>query len=112
MAGLKEAKEELIEIVDFLKFPKKYLAMGAKIPRGVLLLGPAGVGKTLLARAVAGPAASKRRAARGRLGRRVHPVDSSGEPIRRGSPSQPELRPDRDQRGHAIHFSFAARCKN
>ncbi len=56
VAGLKEAKEELIEIVDFLKFPKKYLLMGAKIPRGVLLLGPAGVGKTLLARAVAGEA--------------------------------------------------------
>jgi len=56
VAGLKEAKEELTEIVDFLKFPKKYLAMGAKIPRGVLLLGAAGVGKTLLARAVAGEA--------------------------------------------------------
>ncbi|OGZ71792.1 MAG: cell division protein FtsH [Candidatus Staskawiczbacteria bacterium RIFCSPLOWO2_01_FULL_37_25b] len=56
VAGLKEAKEELVEIVDFLKFPKKYLAMGAKIPRGVLLLGQAGVGKTLLARAVAGEA--------------------------------------------------------
>jgi len=56
VAGLKEAKEELIEIVDFLKFPKKYLAMGAKIPRGVLLLGSAGIGKTLLARAVAGEA--------------------------------------------------------
>lgn len=56
VAGLKEAKEELIEIVDFLKFPKKYLAMGAKIPRGVLLLGSSGVGKTLLARAVAGEA--------------------------------------------------------
>ncbi len=56
VAGLKEAKEELVEIVDFLKFPKKYLAMGAKIPRGVLLLGGAGVGKTLLARAVAGEA--------------------------------------------------------
>src|SRR3989344_5542703 len=55
-AGLKEAKEELTEIVDFLKFPKKYLAMGAKIPRGVLLLGSSGVGKTLLARAVAGEA--------------------------------------------------------
>jgi len=56
VAGLKEAKEELIEIVDFLKFPKKYLEMGAKIPRGVLLLGQAGIGKTLLARAVAGEA--------------------------------------------------------
>ena len=56
VAGLKEAKEELTEIVDFLKFPKKYLAMGAKIPRGVLLLGSAGIGKTLLARAVAGEA--------------------------------------------------------
>jgi cell division protease FtsH len=56
VAGLKEAKEELAEVVDFLKFPKKYLQMGAKIPRGVLLVGSAGVGKTLLARAVAGEA--------------------------------------------------------
>jgi len=54
VAGLKEAKEELKEIVDFLKNPKKYLQMGAKIPRGVLLVGPAGCGKTLLSRAVAG----------------------------------------------------------
>jgi len=56
VAGLKEAKEELKEVVDFLKNPKKYLKMGARIPRGVLLVGAAGVGKTLLARAVAGEA--------------------------------------------------------
>jgi cell division protease FtsH len=56
VAGLKEAKEELKEIVDFLKNPKKYLRMGARIPRGVLLMGPPGTGKTLLARAVANEA--------------------------------------------------------
>lgn len=53
VAGLKEVKEELKEIIDFLKNPKKFLAMGARIPRGVLLMGPPGTGKTLLARAVA-----------------------------------------------------------
>ena len=56
VAGLKEAKEELHEIIDFLKNPKKFLDIGAKIPRGVLLMGPPGTGKTLLARAVAGEA--------------------------------------------------------
>ncbi len=56
VAGLKETKEELKEVIDFLKNPKKFLQMGARIPRGVLLMGPPGTGKTLLARAVAGEA--------------------------------------------------------
>src|SRR3989344_3465157 len=51
VAGLKEAKEELGEVVDFLKNPKKYLQIGARIPKGVLLVGPPGTGKTLLAKA-------------------------------------------------------------
>jgi cell division protease FtsH len=56
VAGLQEEKEELEEIVDFLKAPKKYIQVGARIPKGVLLVGPPGTGKTLLAKAVAGEA--------------------------------------------------------
>ncbi|MFA9262406.1 MAG: ATP-dependent zinc metalloprotease FtsH [Undibacterium sp.] len=56
VAGATEAKQELMEVVDFLRTPKKFLAMGAKIPKGVLLLGPPGTGKTLMAKAVAGEA--------------------------------------------------------
>lgn len=56
VAGVDEAKQELQEVVDFLKHPEKYRAVGARTPKGVLLIGPAGTGKTLLARAVAGEA--------------------------------------------------------
>ncbi|WP_041960193.1 ATP-dependent zinc metalloprotease FtsH [Sulfurospirillum arsenophilum] len=56
VAGVEEAKEEVKEIVDFLKFPDRYMNLGAKIPKGVLLVGPPGTGKTLLAKAVAGEA--------------------------------------------------------
>ena len=56
VAGLDEEKEELSEIVDFLKEPKKYISIGARIPKGILLVGPPGTGKTLLAKAVAGEA--------------------------------------------------------
>ncbi len=56
VAGVEEAKEELVEVVEFLKYPDKFAALGARIPRGVLLVGPPGTGKTLLSRAVAGEA--------------------------------------------------------
>src|SRR5210317_2239408 len=56
VAGIEEAKEELSEIIDFLKNPKKYTRLGGRIPKGVLLMGPPGTGKTLLARAIAGEA--------------------------------------------------------
>jgi cell division protease FtsH len=56
VAGIKEEKEELIELVDYLKFPMKYASMGARTPKGIILYGPPGTGKTLLAKAVAGEA--------------------------------------------------------
>ena len=56
VAGVEESKEELAEVVEFLKFPERFLALGARIPKGVLLVGPPGTGKTLMARAVAGEA--------------------------------------------------------
>ena len=56
VAGVDECKNELVEIVDFLRSPEEYSKLGARMPKGVLLVGPPGTGKTLLARAVAGEA--------------------------------------------------------
>src|SRR5260370_21960056 len=56
IAGVDEAKQELQEIVEFLKYPEKFVALGARIPKGLLLVGPPGTGKTLISRAVAGEA--------------------------------------------------------
>src|SRR5918995_1475767 len=70
VAGVEEAKEELAEVVEFLKYPEKFASLGARIPRGVLLVGPPGTGKTLLSRAVAGETSSTRR-------RRTLPASSS-----------------------------------
>ena len=56
IAGIDEAKEEVMELVDFLKQPERYIQLGAKIPKGAILSGPPGTGKTLLARAVSGEA--------------------------------------------------------